>query len=84
MSFRASSRCECQARLSATLDDKRHVLQGEARRGDAVELAPAHSIGADAERFDVGWLCPFCNRNVLRTFDAGALELVTASVKTAS
>jgi len=37
------------------------------------ETAPAHSIGADEERFDVAWLCPFCIRNTLRSFDATGL-----------
>ncbi|EYF00480.1 Hypothetical protein CAP_0570 [Chondromyces apiculatus DSM 436] len=40
------------------------------------DLAPAHSINAHLERFDVGWLCPFCNRNTLRTFYAGALRSI--------
>jgi hypothetical protein len=68
-----TSPCECQATLTAQLDAKRHVVAGYARRGGAREIAPAHSIGADGDRFDVGWLCPFCGRNTLRTFYAGAL-----------
>ena len=72
------SRCECQATLSATLDDEHHVLHGEARLRGARERAAAHSIGADGERFDVAWLCPFCNRNTLRTFHVGALRPLTA------
>lgn len=75
---RIQSRCECQATLTATLDDKRHVIHGEARLRGAVERAAAHSIGADADRFDVAWLCPFCNRNTLRTFHVGALRPVPA------
>jgi hypothetical protein len=67
------SRCECQAALSAALDEHHHVLRGWAVRPTAREAAPAHSIGAEADRFDVGWLCPFCGRNTLRTFYAGAL-----------
>lgn len=70
----AESRCECQARLSATLDDKRHVLEGAALRLGDKETAPAHSINAHLDRFDIGWLCPFCGRNTLRTFYAGALR----------
>lgn len=81
MTSRAISRCECQARLEATLDDKRHVLHGQARRSGDVEPAPAHSIGADQPRFDIGWLCPFCNRNTLRSFDADALEPVRETAK---
>lgn len=72
------SRCECQATLSATLDEKRHVLHGEARLRGVTERAVAHSIGADGERFDVAWLCPFCNRNTLRSFHVGALRPVPA------
>ena len=69
-----STRCECQATLAARLDEKRHVLTGWATyRGDT-ERAPAHTIDADNERFDVAWLCPFCNRNTLRTFDVGAIR----------
>ena len=72
--FQVSSRCECQALLTATLDDKRHVVVGAARRLDANEPAPAHAIGAENDRFDVGWLCPFCGRNTLRSFHAGGLR----------
>ena len=68
----ARSRCECQAALSAELDEDRHVLHGSAFRAGQRELAPAHSIDADRDRFDVAWLCPFCGRNTLRTFYAGA------------
>lgn len=71
-----SSRCECQATLSATLDEKRHVISATARRRGVTERAVAHSIGADGERFDIGWLCPFCSRNTLRTFHVGALRAV--------
>jgi len=74
----ATSRCECQAMLTAVLDDKRHVLQGEATRLGARENAPAHSIGAERETFDLAWLCPFCGRNTLRSFYAGALRAAPA------
>lgn len=70
----AESRCECQAQLSATLDDQHHVLEGVALRLGDKETAPAHSINANLDRFDIGWLCPFCGRNTLRTFYAGALR----------
>jgi hypothetical protein len=70
----ATSRCECEALLSAILDDKRHVLEGSANRLGVVEKAPAHSIHAELDHFDIGWLCPFCGRNTLRTFYAGALR----------
>jgi hypothetical protein len=78
--FFISSRCECQAVLSATLDESRHVVtawatQSRGHAGEAgKERAPAHSMNAHLERFDVGWLCPFCGRNTLRTFYAGALK----------
>lgn len=74
--FSISTRCECQATLSAALDEKRHVLTGFATRRGTKERATAHSIGAEQERFDVAWLCPFCNRNTLRTFHVGALRVV--------
>lgn len=76
--FQATSRCECQAMLLAVLDEKRHVLEGSARLHGAVEKAPAHSIDAEREHFDVGWLCPFCGRNTMRTFYAGALRSAPA------
>ncbi|HEY4122401.1 MAG TPA: hypothetical protein VGM56_31255 [Byssovorax sp.] len=70
------SRCECQASLHASLDAERHVVEGAATRHGKRESAPAHSIAASAkaERFDVAWLCPFCGRNTLRSFDAGAVR----------
>jgi hypothetical protein len=77
--LQATSRCECQAILTAVLDDARHVLHGAASRGGAREGSPAHSIGADRPNFDIGWLCPFCGRNVMRTFSAGGLRPVTVS-----
>ncbi len=73
--FAVESRCECQARLSAVLDEKHHVLQGVAMRSGDRETAPAHSINATLDRFDIGWMCPFCGRNTLRTFDAGGLRV---------
>ena len=74
--FRIQSRCECQATLAATLDDKHDVIEGQASRAGLSEKAPAHSIGPQNDRFDVGWLCPFCGRNTLRTFHIGALKPV--------
>lgn len=70
-----TSVCECQARLGAELDTNRIVLRGWARdprRGDQ-EVAPANSINPERQRFDIGWLCPFCTRNTLRSFEASAL-----------
>lgn len=77
--YSVRSRCECQATLLATLDEHCHVVTGHARRHGAEEVAPAHSIGAKQERFDIGWLCPFCNRNTLRTFNKGALSVEKAA-----
>jgi hypothetical protein len=75
--LQATSRCECEATLVALLDDKRQVLDGSARFHGATEKAPAHTMGASQQSFDIGWLCPFCGRNTLRTFYAGALRTVT-------
>jgi hypothetical protein len=76
--FQVTSRCECQALLRATLDDKRHALEGSATHAGAHERAPAHTIHPELEHFDIGWLCPFCGRNTLRTFYAGALRAAPA------
>jgi hypothetical protein len=72
--FQATSRCECEALLTAVLDDQRHVLEGWATHRGGRENAPAHSMNATQPHFDLGWLCPFCGRNTLRTFYAGALR----------
>jgi hypothetical protein len=74
--FVVSTRCECQATLSAELDEHRYVLGGWAARSGVKEKAPAHSINPSLERFDIGWACTFCGRNTLRTFYAGALRRV--------
>ena len=76
------SRCECQAQLSAALNQQRLVLSGWATepRRRRQESCPAHSIDADQERFQVAWLCPFCGRNTLRTFYAGALTFKSSLV----
>lgn len=71
-----STRCECQAILSAELDEHRYTLSGSAYRGGVKEPAPAHSINPSHDRFDIGWLCNFCGRNTLRSFYAGALVRV--------
>jgi hypothetical protein len=67
------SMCECQARLGAELDEQRRALRGWARQRNREISAPANTIGAGNERFQVGWACPFCTRNTLRSFDASAL-----------
>lgn len=75
--YLVTSRCECQAQLSAELDDQHHVLSGYSSRGGARESAPAHSINAAQDRFDIGWLCSFCGRNTLRSFYTGALRQIS-------
>lgn len=77
--FVASSRCECQASLSAKLSAERCVLEGTAFLLGKREIAPAHSIHPEREMFDIGWLCPFCGRNVLRSFAASALPRAAKS-----
>jgi hypothetical protein len=82
---RVHSKCECQVNLCAELDEARIVLRGWAIDARKVELAaPANSIGAQRERFDVGWACPFCTRNTLRSFTASALSFREADAKQAS
>jgi hypothetical protein len=67
------SACECQSKLFAELDERRNVVRGWAKDKTArVNVAPAHSIGAHGSLFQVAWQCPFCTRNQLRSFDAGA------------
>jgi len=68
------SKCECQAKLVAELDEEKRVLKGSARDSRGRErLAPATAMHAKSGRFDVGFMCPFCTRNVLRSFEAEAL-----------
>lgn len=68
--------CECQAKLGAELDERRHVAHGWARdprRGREL-VAPAHSIGADRAVFEVAWFCPWCTRNQVRLFEGDGLQ----------
>jgi len=82
---RVHSKCECQVNLWAELDEARVVLRGWAVDSRKVALpAPANSIGAERERFDVGWACPFCTRNTLRSFTASALSFRDADARQAS
>lgn len=79
----ANSRCECQASLRAELGEDFSVLRGSAFFHGKRELAPAHALlgsatGGATPRFDLHWACPFCTRNVLRSFTAGALQRVHA------
>ena len=78
--FEIQSMCECQALLGAALDDNKQVLRGwvHAAGSEDAEPAPANSVGADGERFDVVWKCPVCGRNTLRSFYQGALDRVAA------
>ncbi|HEX3774345.1 MAG TPA: hypothetical protein VHV51_07765 [Polyangiaceae bacterium] len=77
---RIHSKCECQVNLCAELDEARVVLRGWATDARKLELAaPANAIGAERERFDVGWACPFCTRNTLRSFTASALSFREAN-----
>ncbi|HET7543281.1 MAG TPA: hypothetical protein VFK05_25585 [Polyangiaceae bacterium] len=76
------SRCECQAHLCAELDEQRVALRGWATDGRKRQLpAPANTIGADRERFDVGWACPVCTRNTLRSFTSSALVFREVAAK---
>jgi hypothetical protein len=82
------SRCECQASLVAVLNESHHVVSAyTVGREKEREDAPAHTMGSQNERFDVGWLCNICGRNVLRSFSASALawvEVPTAPVNPAA
>ncbi len=66
--------CECQAKLEADLAEDLRVIAGRARRTreERPETAPANTIGG-GEVFQVGWFCPFCIRNTLRSFTTSAL-----------
>jgi len=75
--------CECQARLSAELDEQRRAVRGWARQRSRELSAPANVVRASGESFNVGWACPFCTRNTLRAFDGTTLvfqEKATPSV----
>jgi hypothetical protein len=69
------SACECQGRLYAELNESRNVLKGwavDARRKREL-LAPCHAMGVGSDYFQLGWLCPLCGRNTLRSFHVGSL-----------
>lgn len=76
--FVVNSRCECQASLSAKLSEERFALEGSAFLHGDRENAPAHAIHPEAPVFDVGWLCPFCGRNTMRTFAVESLQRLGA------
>ena len=67
------SACECQASLGAELDEQRRSLRGWARQRNRELSAPANSMLTSGDAFQVGWACPFCTRNTLRSFDTEAL-----------
>src|SRR5262249_41229223 len=71
---KVSSVCECQGRLCAELDEGRKVLRGWVldSRGRTLR-APCTGMHITSPRFDLGWLCPLCGRNTLRSFDASGL-----------
>ena len=74
---RVESRCECQAHLVAELDEARSVVRGFASdyaRGREIS-APANATKKIGEKqVDVGWSCPMCTRNTLRTFNVASLS----------
>ncbi len=81
VAFEIQSVCECQALLTAELDEQQQVIRGfalphlpGALHSRTPETAPANSVGAPADRFDVVWQCPVCGRNTLRTFHAASLR----------
>ena len=76
--YAAQSACECQAQLAAALDDAHRVTAGRAALRGAIERAPAHVLSAAGGRFDIAWNCPFCGRNVLRSFDEAGLRTLSA------
>ncbi len=60
--------------MGAELDEQRVALRGWAVDARKRQLAaPANTIGAERERFDVCWACPVCTRNTLRSFTGSAL-----------
>ena len=74
---RVESRCECQAQLVAELDEARSVVRGfvsDRERGRELS-APANATKKiDDKKVDVGWACPMCTRNTLRTFNVETLS----------
>jgi rubredoxin len=73
---RVESRCECQSLLVAELDEARTVVRGFVRdREHGRELsAPANATKKIGDKqIDVGWSCPVCTRNTLRTFNVETL-----------
>lgn len=73
------SRCECQTRLRAQVSESGTVLGGTAIFQGQSYDAPATGMNVGHSQFQVGWLCTFCGRNVVRSFYRGALEFATTS-----
>jgi hypothetical protein len=73
--------CECQAKLGAELDSRCLVIRGWAtnHRASKTAVAPAHTMGNASPMFSVGWSCPFCTRNQLRSFDREGLSFKVAT-----
>lgn len=87
--FEIQTVCECQALLTAELDEQFQVLRGFAvphvswpGAGRVAETAPANSVGAPSDRFDVAWQCPVCGRNTLRTFHAASARRIPDPLRT--
>ena len=74
---RVESRCECQAELVAELNEAHSVVRGfviDRARGRELQ-APANATKKIADKqVDVGWSCPVCTRNTLRTFNLETLS----------
>ncbi len=73
---RVESRCECQAQLVAELDESRSVVRGFVHdRARKREISAPANVGKqfDDKQVDVGWSCPMCTRNTLRTFNGETL-----------
>ena len=60
--YEVDSLCECQGILGATLNSERLVLEGWVRRAGERERTPANTVGQEADRFDIVWLCTLCGR----------------------
>jgi hypothetical protein len=39
-------------------------------------------MGADSDYFQLGWLCPLCGRNTLRSFHVGSLVFREPTART--
>ena len=74
---RVESPCECQAQLVADLDEARAVVRGfvsDRARGREVS-APANATKKIGDKqVEVGWSCPMCTRNTVRTFNVETLS----------